>query len=133
MTAADADRVFAFACGLSRSGPLERESFEVQLESALADDRCVLLVAEDRHEPVGYLMGLVAPMFVYGGLALVQELFVADDRRGQGHGRDLMTAFHIVAAERRAGVAALATRRAGAFYEALGYTTSAAYYRRALH
>jgi GNAT superfamily N-acetyltransferase len=77
-------------------------------------------------------MGLLAPMFVYDGLAFVQELFVVDDRRGQGHGRDLMTAFHAVAAARGMGVAALATRRAGAFYEALGYTTSAAYYRRDL-
>lgn len=133
MTAADADTVFTFACGLSRSGPLDRERFASRLASALADDRCVLLVAEDGNEPVGYLMGLLAPMFVYDGLAFVQELFVVEDRRGQGHGRDLMSAFHAMAAERGAGVAALATRRAGPFNEALGYATSAAYYRRDLH
>jgi hypothetical protein len=51
MTAADADRVFSFACDLSRSGPLDRERFEIQLASALADDRSVLLVADDGTGP----------------------------------------------------------------------------------
>jgi N-acetylglutamate synthase-like GNAT family acetyltransferase len=140
-TAADIEAVFELADALALSGPVGRVAFEQQYARALADDKSVVLVAVDSGSDsysgsdriVGYLLGVVAPMFIYnGGLAFVQELFVIEQQRRRGVASVLMTEFGQRAAEMDASVIALATTRAAAFYEARGFTASATYFKRPL-
>jgi GNAT superfamily N-acetyltransferase len=62
----------------------------------------------------------------------VEEILVRGAGRGQGAGRALMVAFEGWAAGQGCGLVALATRRAGPFYLALGYQESAVYFRKVL-
>lgn len=52
--------------------------------------------------------------------------------RGRGVGRGLMAAAEAWAAARGAAYVSLATRRAGGFYQALGYDDSAVFFKRSL-
>ena len=54
------------------------------------------------------------------------------DYRKMGIGRSLMQSFEGWATDRDAKLVALATRRAGEFYKALGYEESATYWRKLL-
>jgi len=128
----DRDAVFAGATSLSLSGPVDRDAFDAQFAHALSAPSSTLLVAEYVDRPCGYLLGTVAPMFVYnGGMAFVQELFVEEHVRRRGIATALMSAFEGIARGDGATVTALATSRAGALYDALGFMTKAAYYTRA--
>ncbi len=118
---------------LGVSGDIDERAFDGQFAAALAAEHAVLLVAEAERAVAGYLLGTVAPMFVYNGaLAFVQELYVEETHRRRGVGRTLVEQFTDVAASRGATVTALATSRAGAFYESLGFTGGATYYKRPL-
>ena len=126
----DRDAVFGLANVLALERPVERAAFEVQYAAALVDERTEFLVAVDG-SMVGYLLGVISPMFLYnGGFAFVQELCVAADVRRRGVGAALMAEFEARAYSRGAGATALATSRAGAFYEALGYTGGATYFKK---
>jgi len=126
----DRDAVFELANALALERPVDCSAFEVQYAAARADERTELLVAVDG-PVVGYLLGVISPMFVYnGGFAFVQELCVAADVRRRGVGAALMAEFEARAYSRGAGATALATSRAGAFYEALGYTGGATYFKK---
>ncbi|MBT0993779.1 GNAT family N-acetyltransferase [Cellulomonas sp. DKR-3] len=132
-TTEDAPAVRALVAGLALRGPLDDAVVDDHLRRALADDRSVLLVAEDGDAVIGYLLGVLAPMMVHGGLALVQELAVREDHRRTGAGAALVRHFEERAGTAGASVVSLATSRAGEFYAALGYVPTATYYRRELH
>ena len=57
---------------------------------------------------------------------------VREDRRRKGVGEGLMNQFEQWAKTRGSKLVALATRRAAAFYLALGYEESASYFRKLL-
>jgi GNAT superfamily N-acetyltransferase len=62
----------------------------------------------------------------------VEEIMVEENLRRAGVGTLLMHGFEAWAETRGARLIALATRRASAFYTALGYEESAAYFRKLL-
>jgi GNAT superfamily N-acetyltransferase len=62
----------------------------------------------------------------------VEEIVVRGRERGQGAGAALMSAFERWAAAEGCALVALATRRAAAFYRAVGYEESAVYFRKLL-
>nr|WP_281271028.1 GNAT family N-acetyltransferase [Paenibacillus prosopidis] len=62
----------------------------------------------------------------------MEELFVLDEYRGMKIGKKLMMLIEEKAAERGSKLIALATRRAGDFYKAIGYDESAIYFKKAL-
>ena len=70
--------------------------------------------------------------FANGRVAWVEEIMVDEDVRGRGVGKALMQAFEAWARGRDLKLVALATRRAGQFYLALGYEDSATYFRKML-
>jgi len=131
-TAHDVPAIRDLATKLALRGSSTGEVLDREITRALEDERSVLVVADEAGDVVGYLLGVLAPMPVHGGMALVQELLVRDDRRRAGVGAALMAAFEERARSAGAGVVSLATSRAGAFYEALGYAPAATYYRRTL-
>jgi GNAT superfamily N-acetyltransferase len=88
---------------------------------------------EDPARPVGYLLGFRHPAFFANApVAWVEEILVRPEYRGRGAGRALMSAFEQQAADQGCALVALATRRAAAFYQALGYQESASYFRKVL-
>ncbi len=141
-TAADAGTVARLAAELAQSFPFSPAAFDRSYPAVLAARDACLLLAEDlagpeheasRAEPVGYLLGFQHPTFFANGpVAWVEEVLVRPQYRGRGAGRALMTAFEQHAAARGGRLVALATRRAAAFYRALGYEESAAYFRKVL-
>ena len=140
--AADADTVAQLAAELAQSFPFSPAAFDRAYPAVLAAaDACLLLAEEtgvaggaaSQTEPVGYLLGFWHPAFFANGpVAWVEEILVRPEYRGRGAGRALMSAFEQHAADQGCRLVALATRRAAAFYRALGYQESAVYFRKVL-
>jgi GNAT superfamily N-acetyltransferase len=131
--AGDADAVADLAAGLAQSFAFSRARFGLSYPALLADDDACLLLAVDGPDSLGYLLGFRHLTFYANGpVGWVEEIFVRGQERGRGVGRALMSAFEHWAAVRDCALVALATRRAAAFYRALGYEESAVYFRKIL-
>jgi GNAT superfamily N-acetyltransferase len=131
--AGDVDEVACLAAALAMSFEFSAARFRENYLSLLADERACLLLAVDGDESVGYLLGFRHLTFYANGpVGWVEEIVVRDEQRGLGIGRILMSAFEQWAIARECALIALATRRAAAFYRALGYEESATYFRKVL-
>jgi GNAT superfamily N-acetyltransferase len=95
------------------------------------EGRSVAFVAEAGGEVVGYCLTTVSPLLYSNGpSAQLQEIVVDDEARVSGVGTALVRA--VEAECERQGVTQLtvASRRAGGFYDRLGYSQQAEYMRR---
>lgn len=129
----DAAGIFPIAAEFATSFVLERGSFVRAFGCILRGRASCLLVGELDGRVVGYLLGFEhATFFANGPVAWVEEIAVASTHRRNGIGRALMAGFEQWAISRGSRQIALATRRAGAFYTALGYGESATYFRKRL-
>jgi GNAT superfamily N-acetyltransferase len=125
---ADAAAILALTTWLLTSFVIEETAFRKLFAEALGRPGMCVLVAESGGGVIGYLMGFDHPAFrANGRVAWVDELGVAEAHQRSGAGRALMQAFEEWARGRKNALVALATRRAGPFYE-----ESAAYYRKFL-
>lgn len=132
--AEDADAVFELVRQLGATFVPVRAAFDQAFGEIVAgaSSDVHLLVAEDDAGSVrGYALTTIARLLSTNGLsAQLQEIAVDEDARGLDLGTALV---HEVEAECiRRGVRQLtvAARRAGGFYDRLGYTQSAEYMRR---
>jgi GNAT superfamily N-acetyltransferase len=134
MTHDDLDAVFELVNDFVTSFWLDRAAFEASFELLCADESAWLHVAEVEGEGVvGYCLGFDHFTFYANGrVSWVEEIMVDEEMRGLRIGRQLMDAFEVWAVERGSALVALATRRAGGFYTALGYEDSATYFRKLL-
>ena len=131
--AEDVDAVWPLARDLATSYEVDQDSYATIFTGLVSEPIVLLLVATDDGAVVGYLLGQCHVTFHAGGPVIwVEEVMVAEDRRGTGVGRALMRAAEDRARATGAAYVALATRRAGDFYAALGYRESAAYFTKAL-
>lgn len=129
----DADELFALVKGFATSFSPERSAFETSLRQLIGDETAKLAVAVSEGKLVGYCLGFDHYAFYANGrVSWVEEITVREDCRQKGIGRTLMETFETWSASRGSRLVALATRRASAFYEALGYEHSATYYRKLL-
>ena len=129
----DADDVARLAAALAMSFEFSAARFRENYPALLAADGACLLLAVSGQESVGYLLGFRHLTFYANGpVGWVEEVVVRDQDRGRGIGRILMDAFERWASAQGCALVALATRRAGPFYRALGYEESATYYRKVL-
>lgn len=129
----DVDEVAGLAAALAMSFEFSAARFRENYPALLADEHACLLLAEDGHESVGYLLGFRHLTFYANGpVGWVEEIAVRDQERGRGIGRILMSAFEQWATAQGCALVALATRRAAPFYLALGYEQSAIYFRKIL-
>ncbi|QOD92679.1 GNAT family N-acetyltransferase [Chryseoglobus sp. 28M-23] len=132
---ADADAVFALVRQLGAAFVPVRaafdESFAALVEGADDSGAFLYVVEDDEGAVSGYALTTVARLLSTNGLsAQLQEIAVDEAVRGQDLGTQLV---HAVEAEcMRRGVRQLtvAARRAGGFYDRLGYTQNAEYMRR---
>lgn len=110
-----------------------RAVFERTLPELLARDDTRVLVAEADGRLTGYLLVSVhATFFANGPVAWIEELMVDERVRRGGVGAALMRAAELWAADAGAAYVSLATRRAAAFYAALGYDESAVFFTKRL-
>jgi GNAT superfamily N-acetyltransferase len=131
--AADCEQVFTLTVKFATSFQLVANTFRASFARLLEQSGALLLVAEESGAILGYLLAFDHDtLFANGRVAWIEEVMVCEDRRRRGIGRELMACFEQWAKSRGSVLAALATRRATAFYLALGYEQSAAYYRKLL-
>lgn len=130
----DRDSVWPLTRAFATSFVTSRGAFDEAFEVLLADASSLVLVADEPGSGiVGYLLASTKmTLFANGPLAWVEELMVDEGCRGGGIGRRLMARAEAWARARGSGYLALATRRAGPFYQALGYEESAVFFRKML-
>ncbi len=130
---ADAQAIFALAQPFATSFVVAEPAFHHAFLALLASSQAHLAVAETAQQLVGYVLGFEHyTFFANGRVAWVEELMVSEPLRRQGIGQLLMQEFEAWALARGCKLVALATRRAAAFYQAIGYEESAAYFRKLL-
>ncbi len=129
----DADRILPLAAELATSFEVRPGAFRESLAGCLADQASCVLVGESDGQLVGYLLGFDhLTFFANGRIAGVEEVYVVPDLRGQGIGQALMERLETWARSRKAAYVIVSTRRAAAFYKALGYEETASCFRRML-
>lgn len=129
---ADHDRVLALVGELGHAFPVDPDKFSEAFAFALADEgRTAVYVAESEGTVVGYCVVTMTPLLYTNGLsAQLQEIVTDSTTRATGVGTALVKAVEALC--ERMGVTQLtvASRRAGGFYDRLGYHEAAEYMRR---
>lgn len=132
-TIGDADQLWPLVRSFAQPFAPEHEAFVRLLPQLVGRDDTLLAVADLGGTAVGYVLASVhLALLANGPVAWVEEVLVAPDRRGEGLGAQLMAAAESWARELGAAYVALASRRAGDFYLALGYEDSAVFFKRTL-
>ena len=130
---ADLDAIYALAKDFAASFVVEREAFRRVFERLLLESNTALFVVEHNAVVLSYCLAFDHDTFFANGrVSWVEEITIHPTHRGQGLGRTLMEAVERWAEQRDSKLVALATRRASAFYRALGYEESATYFRKVL-
>ena len=130
----DVASVRRLATQVAPSFVVDPQRFEATVPTLLRGDDRRVFVAEHHGEVLGYVLVFDHPTFYANGpVGWVEELMVGEPERGLGVGRMLMRAAEAWATSRGDALIGLATRRAGPFYEAIGYESSATFYRKLLH
>ena len=130
--AADHDRVLELVGKLGHVFEVDPGKFSETFRFVMDDPgRSLLLVAEAEGQVVGYCLTTISPLLYSNGpSAQLQEIVVDEEARVAGVGTALLRA--VEDACEKAGVTQLtvASRRAGGFYDRLGYSQQAEYMRR---
>jgi GNAT superfamily N-acetyltransferase len=130
----DADGVWPLARDFATSFTPERAAFDRTWKQLVNAPNTLLLVAEAAEaDIVGYLLGNSHMTFLANGpVVWVEEIMVEQNSRRVGVGRRLMEQAEQWARSVGAAYLALASRRAGAFYTAIGYEDSAVFFKKTL-
>lgn len=132
----DEDALYGLVEQLGHAFPPDRAAF----------DRTIAEYAEGRHPSVvllvvdapdvpgglgGYALTTIVPLLATNGpSAQLQEIVVHEDARGRDYGTLLVRAVEAECEKRGVTQLTVASRRAGGFYDRLGFTDAAEYMRR---
>src|SRR5690606_4854163 len=131
--AGDEDAIFALVGQLGQALPAERAAFDRAICSYLEGAQLTVLlhVVEDDGAIRGYALTTIVPLRSTNGLsAQLQELVVGAEARGKDYGTQLVKAVEAECERRGVRQLTVASRRAGGFYDRLGFHESAEYMRR---
>ncbi|PZQ91690.1 MAG: GNAT family N-acetyltransferase [Leifsonia xyli] len=131
----DEDAVFALVQQLGHAFPPDRAAFDATIAAYLAGEQptVLLYVVDDGEGLRGYALTTIVPLLSTNGpSAQLQEIVVAADARGHDYGTQLVQAVEAECARRGVTQLTVASRRAGGFYDRLGFHESAEYMRRFL-
>ncbi|MBD3922162.1 GNAT family N-acetyltransferase [Paenibacillus sp. PR3] len=132
-TLEDQHELFELASQLATSYAVNREPFAIAYRSLVVDPNVDLIVAVSKTKIIGYVLAFHHLTFYANGMvSWVEEIFVQEAYRRQNIGNQLMQEAEARAQKRGSKLVALATRRAGHFYQAIGYEESATYYKKLL-
>lgn len=129
---ADGPRILELVGRLGHAVPVDAEAFAQAFPAALADHpRSLLHVAEVDGVVAGYALTTINPLlYTNGPSAQLQEIVVDDSMQTSGVGTALVRAVEKACEESGVTQLTVASRRAGGFYDRLGYTQQAEYMRR---
>jgi N-acetylglutamate synthase-like GNAT family acetyltransferase len=132
--AADADAVFALVQQLGATFVPVRTAFDesfLAAVEAVGDDLLLLVVEDDSGVVQGYALVTIARLLSTNGLsAQLQEIAVSDAARGLDLGTTLVREVEAECIRQGVRQLTVAARRAGGFYDRLGYSQNAEYMRR---
>jgi GNAT superfamily N-acetyltransferase len=130
----DEDSLFALVGELGHAFPPVRDAFDVTIASYFAGEHpsVVVYVSEgDDGALQGYALTTIVPLLATNGpSAQLQELVVDAAARGLDVGTQLVRAVEAECERRGVTQLTVASRRAGGFYDRLGFHESAEYMRR---
>ncbi len=131
----DEDGLFALVGELGHAIPAVRAAFDTTIASYFAGEESsvLLLVAEAETGGAlqGYALTTIVPLLATNGpSAQLQELVVDESARGLDVGTQLVRAVEAECERRGVTQLTVASRRAGGFYDRLGFHESAEYMRR---
>lgn len=128
----DHDRVLELVGKLGHVFDVVPGKFSESFSFALGDqDRTMLHVAESEGVVVGYCLTTITPLLYSNGpSAQLQEIVVDEDSRVSGVGTALVREVERECEQRGVTQLTVAARRAGGFYDRLGYSQQAEYMRR---
>ena len=132
----DVDDVWPLVRDFGPGVAAERAAFEASWRAVIESPLSLVAVAVAGRADgaiVGYVLAHLHASFLANRVvAWVEEVAVSEHHRRAGIGRKLMTHAENWARTEGAAHLALASRRSGAFYRALGYEDAAVFYKRAL-
>lgn len=130
----DREAVYRLVEQLGHALPVERAAFDATWERYFdgSQPSVLLLVAtDDTGEVGGYALTTIVPLLSTNGpSAQLQEIVVDAAARGHDYGTALVRAVEAACVERGVTQLTVASRRAGGFYDRLGFHESAEYMRR---
>jgi len=130
----DRENLFELVRQLGHAFPPDRAAFDATLTAYLAGEHpsVLLLVVDDGAERLGgYALTTIVPLLATNGpSAQLQEIVVDEQARGRDYGTLLVRAVEAACVERGVTQLTVASRRAGGFYDRLGFHESAEYMRR---
>lgn len=131
-TDTDAPRVLELVARLGHAVPVDPGVFATVFPEVLADHpRSLLHIAEVDGEIAGYALTTINPLlYTNGPSAQLQEIVVDDTVQARGVGTALVRAVEQACEDNGVTQLTVASRRAGGFYDRLGYTQQAEYMRR---
>ncbi len=129
---ADRERVHELVSKLGHAFPVESEGFSASFAEVIKDAPGTLVhVAEVDGAVVGYALTTINTLlYTNGPAAQLQEIVVDDQVHTRGVGTALVRAVEEACVAMGATQLTVASRRAGGFYDRLGYTQQAEYMRR---
>lgn len=132
--AGDEDALFALVQQLGHALAPVRAEFDATIAAYLAGEHpsVVLLVVDDGSGHLGgYALTTIVPLLATNGpSAQLQEIVVDSEARGRDYGTLLVRAVEAECERRGVTQLTVASRRAGGFYDRLGFHESAEYMRR---
>jgi N-acetylglutamate synthase-like GNAT family acetyltransferase len=128
----DGDAIFSLVGKLAQSDVVEGSVFSSGFEAVLADyPRTIIHVAEIDGRVAGYALTTINTLlYTNGPSAQLQEIVVDESLQAGGVGTSLVRAVEAACEEHGVTQLTVASRRAGGFYDRLGYTQQAEYMRR---
>ena len=126
----DAESIFEMFSDFATSYRLDREAFDRTYSSLVSAAGADLLLAEDEHGAVGYLLACDMPtLFANGPVTELLELYVKPVNRNMGVGRLLVSTSVDQARDRGSVEVTVPTRRASEFYRAVGFELTAEFFK----
>ncbi|GHF09980.1 GNAT family N-acetyltransferase [Pseudolysinimonas yzui] len=130
----DEDAIFDLVQQLGHAFTPDRAAYDVTIAEyfAGAHPTVLLLVVDDGSPRLGgYALTTIVPLLATNGpSAQLQEIAVDEAARGRNYGTLLVRAVEAACEERGVTQLTVASRRAGGFYDRLGFSDAAEYMRR---
>jgi N-acetylglutamate synthase-like GNAT family acetyltransferase len=129
----DEEGLYALVAQLGHAFPPVRAAFDATIAAYLAGEHpsVVLLVVDEGGVLKGYALTTIVPLLATNGpSAQLQEIVVDESARGHDYGTKLVRAVEAECERRGVTQLTVASRRAGGFYDRLGFHESAEYMRR---
>lgn len=129
----DQESIFVLANQLSEFIKIDKDIFNLNYPDLINNPDYCILVAEHEGSVIGYLSSYFHKAIYANGLVIyIDEIVILKDKRKLKLGTELMAELEKIARNKKCILISLATAGARGFYEKLGYTSKAGYFKKYL-